>query len=209
MNDSNLLQDKPIGLKAFEHFMYADHHPRIEMGDNYRFTFKIWVITTGGTIEKTYSEDEGSLENRESLLRNKLLSKLRLPTVDVQVKAIMAKDSLLMDEADRQKIADCLANYFDDAHGILVLHGTDTLDKSLEFCHNAHPNPPIPIVFTGAMKPAGFDDSDALQNFTEALYATQIMEAGYYTSFHGQLFMGKHINKNRDKRTFEGELFKT
>ncbi len=168
---------------------------------------KIAILTTGGTIEKTYSEEEGSLENRESLLRQKLLKKLRLPGCQISVKVVMSKDSLYMIDEDREKIFNSLAQHFKKTDAILVLHGTDTLDKTLKYCYERMPKPPIPVVFTGAMKPAGFDDSDALQNFTEALFASQIVKPGYYLSFHGQLFIGPNVKKNKDLRTFEGVRF--
>ncbi len=168
----------------------------------------IWVLTTGGTIEKTYSEEEGSLKNRESLLRQKLLNKLRLPTANIQIKTIMAKDSLLMDELDRKLIYNAINETFSDADAIIVLHGTDTLEKTLKYCHQQLNSPKIPVVFTGAMKPAGFDDSDAIQNFTEAVMASQVVKPGYYLAFHGQLFVGPNVIKNKNKMTFEGSLFK-
>ncbi|MCB0392711.1 MAG: asparaginase [Bdellovibrionales bacterium] len=163
----------------------------------------ILIITTGGTFEKSYSEDEGLLANRESQIKQKLLDKLRLPNTDVKVKAIMAKDSLDMTPSDRAKILDNIKEAIPVFQAIIVVHGTDTLDQSLQFCEQQLKTPAIPIIFTGAMKPAGFDDSDALQNFTEALYAAKIVDPGYYLSFHGQLFHGTKIKKNKSTRTFE------
>ena len=163
----------------------------------------IWVMTTGGTIEKSYSEEEGSLKNRESLLRKKLIEKLRLPCTNIKVKEIMAKDSLEMDDDDREKICLHIQEALAHADAIVVLHGTDSLDKTLQYCYQHLSSPPKPVVFTGAMKPAGFDDSDALQNFTEALFASQFVEPDYYLAFHGQLFSGPFIKKNKEKNTFE------
>jgi L-asparaginase len=168
----------------------------------------IWVITTGGTIEKTYSEDEGFLENRESVLRDKFLNKLRLPDLKISVLGLMAKDSLLMTDEDREKISTAISSLAPKSQALVVLHGTDTLDKTLLYCHEKIKEPSVPVVFTGAMKPAGFDDSDALQNFTEALLASRILPTGYYLSFHGQVFEGPIVRKNKEKRTFEGDLFK-
>ena len=163
----------------------------------------IWILTTGGTIEKSYSEDEGSLENRESLLQRKLIEKLRIPYTEVKVKTLMAKDSLHMTDEDREIIFQSIKESLGQCDGIVVLHGTDTLDKTLLYCYNQLAKPSIPVVFTGAMKPAGFDDSDALQNFTEALYASQVVTPGYYLSFHGHLFHGPNFKKNKLLRTFE------
>ncbi|MCB0355706.1 MAG: asparaginase [Bdellovibrionales bacterium] len=164
---------------------------------------KIWIFTTGGTIEKSYSEDEGSLANRESVLKQKLLEKLRLPYTQVCINTILAKDSLDMNDEDRQLIFQRIQQALNEADGIVVLHGTDTLDVTMRFCESRLPQPTKAIIFTGAMKPAGFDDSDAIQNFTEALYAAQVADPGYYLSFHGQLFKGTHIQKNKQLRTFE------
>ena len=164
---------------------------------------KVWILTTGGTIEKSYSEEEGSLENRESLLQRKLLEKLRLPHTEVKVKTLMAKDSLHMTEKDREIIFQHIQEAQTQADGLVILHGTDTLDKTLAHCYNRMAHPKKPVIFTGAMKPAGFDDSDALQNFTEALFASQFAPPAYYLSFHGHLFQGPGFVKDKVKRTFK------
>jgi L-asparaginase len=62
---------------------------------------------------------------------------------------------------------------------------------------------PITLVLTGAMKPFGFEDSDALQNFIEALYACRLAPPGIYISFHNKLHSMPGVRKNRDKKTFE------
>jgi L-asparaginase len=63
--------------------------------------------------------------------------------------------------------------------------------------------PAQPIVFTGAMKPMGFEDSDAAQNITEALLATKILKPGVYISFHNRVFELPRVRKNKETRTFE------
>jgi L-asparaginase len=163
---------------------------------------KILVLTTGGTIEKSYSEDDGSIANRESIFRDKLLRRLRLPHTDVQVEQIMAKDSLDMDDADRRRIAGRIEGAFAQCDGIVVLHGTDTVDHTLAACSALIAHVDKPVVFTGAMRPAGFDDSDAQQNFTEALLAAQILAPGLYLSFHGHLFSGPTFKKDKIQKTF-------
>jgi len=163
----------------------------------------VLVLTTGGTIEKSYSEQDGSIVNRQSQLRGKLLSKLRLPFTDIEVLELMQKDSLDMTPEDRTFICRQISLSFERKVPIVVLHGTDTLVGTLTVCRTGIPSPQVPVVFTGAMRPAGFDDSDALQNFTEALFAAQILQPGFYVSFHGRLFRDAQIRKNREKGTFE------
>jgi L-asparaginase/Glu-tRNA(Gln) amidotransferase subunit D len=52
----------------------------------------IYVLTTGGTMEKVYSEKSGSVANVESKI-DRYLSRLRLPDCEVNVVALMNKDS--------------------------------------------------------------------------------------------------------------------
>jgi L-asparaginase len=64
---------------------------------------KIALITTGGTIEKTYDEQTGELGNRRSIVR-RMLSELRLEGTEVEVLELMSKDSLEMTDADRRRV---------------------------------------------------------------------------------------------------------
>ena len=164
---------------------------------------KIIILTTGGTIEKCYSEYDGSLKNRQSRLKKSLLSRLRLPHTKVHLEEIMAKDSLHMTLEDREEIRQKVFNYFQKKQPIVVLHGTDTMVETAVYCHDQCPDPPVPVVFTGAMKPLGFEDSDATQNFVEALCLCQVMDPGFYVSFHNQIFKVPRVRKNRRRRTFE------
>ena len=166
---------------------------------------KIYLLTTGGTIEKTYDEVEGTLFNRETVIKNKIQNRLRLPYVDIEVHSIMAKDSLDMDTSDREKICEEVLDLAkNDDCPIVVLHGTDTMQQTAEILESKKAALEVPIIFTGAMKPLGFEDSDALQNVTEALYAAQIIQPGVYISFHNRLFNVPGVRKNHFKRTFEG-----
>ena len=164
---------------------------------------RILVFTTGGTIEKSYCESEGTIRNRESIIHDKLVQRLRLPHTELLVSEIMAKDSLQMDDKDRQLICDRLQENLSKFDGIVVLHGTDTMEHTLNVCYQRLKHPPVAIVFTGAMKPAGFEDSDARQNVAEALLAAQFLAPGFYISFHSQIFPAPHVTKNKQRLTFE------
>ncbi len=161
------------------------------------------VLATGGTIEKIYDEFEGSLHNRETIVKNKILQKLRLPYTDITVKQIMSKDSLMMDDADRLFILSSLKAHESGVQPIVVLHGTDTMDLTSKYCFDHYPSVSVPVVFTGAMKPLGFDDSDAAQNVIEAIFAARILSPGYYVTFHGKLFKVPNFRKNKERATFE------
>ena len=64
---------------------------------------KVNVITTGGTIEKVYSEQTSTVENLDNQI-DRYLGRLRLPDCDVRVVPLMNKDSLEMTDADRSAI---------------------------------------------------------------------------------------------------------
>ena len=166
---------------------------------------EVTIITTGGTIEKTYDEFDGSLENRGTSIKNRILSKLRLPYTNIHVLPLISKDSLYMDDEDRALMCKTLAVEVKKNCPIVVLHGTDTMALSAEYCFDRIKNLQVPVVFTGAMIPMGFEDTDATQNVTEALLSAKLLPPGFYISFHNQIFHVPHVKKNKDKRTFEAE----
>lgn len=163
---------------------------------------RVIVLTTGGTIEKIYNERTGALENQSSIIKNHLLDHLRLKHTSIEVIALMSKDSLDMTEEDRVTICHAIRDYCSMEIPILVLHGTDTLEQTARYCWKHFTNVTVPVVFTGAMKPLGYMDSDAGQNFIEALTAGKLLGPGYYVAFHGGIFMVPHVTKDHRLGTF-------
>lgn len=164
---------------------------------------KVVLITTGGTIEKTYDESNGSLTNRESIIQRHIISKLRLPYTDIHIFNIINKDSLNFTDYDRTLLAKTISLQMEKGVPIIILHGTDTMARSAEFCLRNIVNISVPVIFTGAMKPMEITDSDATQNVTEALVASKILGEGIYISFHGKVFSVPGVRKNPGLRTFE------
>ncbi len=164
---------------------------------------RIIVISTGGTIEKTYDEGDGSLENKKSIILQQIIKKLRLPYKDIEVIALMAKDSLLMTDADRALIGQWVQDKLKENCPIVIIHGTDTMEITAKYLFDTIKAPSQPIILTGAMRPIEFENSDAIQNVTEALYASRISAPGFYISFHSELFKVPRVRKNKTKGTFE------
>jgi len=169
---------------------------------------KIALITTGGTIEKIYDEQRGELVNRRSIV-GRMLSELRLEGTEVSVLELMSKDSQEMTEADRLRILEAVlaaspggTEAEPEPAGIVVLHGTDTLATTGEKLVAAIPAPRVPIVLTGAMRPFDMKQSDALQNLTEALFATGILAPGIYCVAHGRALPFPGVRKDRERGTF-------
>ncbi len=57
--------------------------------------FDLTIVSTGGTIEKTYEAASGSLSNRETVLDH-MLAQLRIPDLQITRLRLMNKDSLEM-----------------------------------------------------------------------------------------------------------------
>lgn len=164
----------------------------------------ITLITTGGTIEKTYDERTGQLDNRNSIV-DRMLRRLRLEETRVCCVGLMSKDSLLMTDDDRASIVEAVRSALADSPaGVVVLHGTDTLQQTGERLHAELGTPAAPVILTGAMRPFEMKRSDALQNLTEALFATCVLPGGVYCVAHGRALKFPGVVKDREKGTFSG-----
>ncbi len=164
---------------------------------------RITVIVTGGTIEKTYNEHDGSLANRKSKLESKVLGRLKLPYTRTKIIKLMAKDSLYMTDEDRALIVNTLKKEMRKGHPIVVVHGTDTMATTAELAQQKIKKPKVPAIFTGAIRPFAVEGSDAFQNVTESLLAAQWLAAGFYICFHNRIFTVPDVRKNKRRRTFE------
>jgi L-asparaginase len=161
----------------------------------------IYVLTTGGTIEKMYSERAGTVVNDASRIGD-YLDMLRLPDTDVQVVPIMNKDSLEMTIEDRALLVAQMAVLLPSSCPMVITHGTDTMAETGVYIQSAFPDLSVPVILTGAMRPLGFDHSDGLQNLTESLLAARLLAPGVYIAFHGRVFPADRAMKDRDLGTF-------
>lgn len=169
----------------------------------------VTLITTGGTIEKTYDEASGTLNNRRSIVR-RMLRRLRLEETTVNILELLSKDSLDMTDADRARIVEAVRasgataprGTFAPGSGVVVLHGTDTLTVTGERILHDIPSPGVPIVLTGAMRPYEMQRSDALQNLTEAIFALGTLAPGVYCVAHGRAMVFPGVTKDRSRGTF-------
>src|SRR5580658_2354361 len=97
---------------------------------------RIFLLSTGGTIEKVYSEQSGVVENRAAKL-DRYLRMLRLPDAEIQTIHLMNKDSLEITDEDRGEIRDRVAVLLAEGVPIVISHGTDTMVETgryLEKC---------------------------------------------------------------------------
>ena len=167
-------------------------------------TFRIALISTGGTIEKTYDELGGVLSNKLSVL-DMLLATLELRGVTIDRVPLRNKDSLDMSESDHDLIADTAELMSRNHDGVVIVHGTDRLAKTGDRIHErleAKGGARRAVVLTGAMRPYEMRRTDATQNVTEALVAVQLLAPGVYVAMHNRVLQFPGVVKDAKQGTF-------
>ena len=127
---------------------------------------------------------------------------LRLPDLDIDNHDLTRKDSLELTDEDRERILAAVRELLPQRDAILVIHGIDTLELTGEMLCRALPEPDVPILPTGAMRPYEFRDSDAQQNVTEALLAARFAAPSVYAVMHGRVLRFPGVVKDRQALTF-------
>ena len=156
----------------------------------------IKIYTTGGTIDKTYFDQKSAYQVGEPQASG-VLERANV-VVDYEVVPIMQKDSLDLDDSDREMIRAIIAA--DPAQRAVVTHGTDTMIETAMYLKEVANKT---IVLTGSMYPAQYRDSDAVFNLGCALIAAQILDPGIYIAMNGRLFDPQVSEKNVALNRFE------
>lgn len=172
------------------------------IGNEHSGVLDIAVLTTGGTIEKTYDAHRGKLQNTMSVLDH-IIDELVLEEIVLHRQTLMSKDSLDMTPEDHLEIARAAIEASQSHDGVLVIHGTDRLAETGEaICRLAGATLNSPIVLTGAMRPWVLRDSDAHQNVTEAILAVQLLAPGVYVCMHSRVLRFPGVIKDRKRLRF-------
>lgn len=153
------------------------------------------ILTTGGTIDKVYFDALSEYQIGPTTLPD-ILSENNVH-VPHRVTQLMRKDSLELNDEDRQAIHDAVTA--SDADKILVTHGTDTMVQTGRLLADIAGKT---IVLTGSMQPATLRHSDAAFNVGFALAATQTLAHGVYVAMNGEVFDPLHAKKDRAAHRF-------
>ena len=156
----------------------------------------IRIFTTGGTIDKTYFDSKDTYHVGEPQAHG-VLERSNV-VVDYEVLAVLQKDSLDLDDADREAIRNAIVS--DPADQVIVTHGTDTMVETAKALLSISGKT---IVLTGSMYPAQYRDSDAVFNLGCALIAVQTLGQGVYIAMNGRLFDPRTSEKNVALNRFE------
>ena len=157
---------------------------------------KLLIITTGGTIDKIYFDDKSDYQIGEPQI-SQILHAMHV-AFEVEVSALMRKDSLHIGEKERNLIH--AAVEASDASHILITHGSDTMIETAKVLSDIEGKT---IVMTGALNPARFRDSDAIFNIGCAVGSVQCLPAGVYIAMNGKVWIPEEVRKNRRENRFE------
>jgi L-asparaginase len=157
------------------------------------------IINTGGTFNKRYNPLKGELEvPKDSIALDGILKYFY--NLEYNLINIIHKDSLDILDCDREDIAKTIKNSNQDK--ILIIHGTDTMDKTAEFLNKNIVDKKI--LLTGAMVPVSIDGIEASTNLSMSIgYLLNAVEDGIYISMHGLVDKYKKVYKNREVGVFQ------
>jgi L-asparaginase len=166
----------------------------------------IFLITTGGTIEKSYSERTGEVSNFESKIES-YIDKIWLPHTRIEVLSLLAKDSRDLTTEDRNLLlSEILSRHFHHCP-FVITHGTDTVLDTAKYLEAHLLGLSVPVILTGAMRPLGFENSDGIQNLAESIFAAKILQPGVYLVMHGEVFHIHRAKKDLELGTFVEQNF--
>ena len=154
------------------------------------------IITTGGTIDKIYFDDKSDYQVGEPQI-SQILNAMHV-AFEFEVMALLRKDSLHLDDRDRQLIRSAIEAT--DTQHVLITHGTDTMVETAAQLEGLEGKT---IVLTGSLNPARFRDSDAIFNIGCAVGAVQCLPPGVYLAMNGKVWRPQGVRKNVRENRFE------
>ncbi|MBO0594947.1 asparaginase [Nesterenkonia sp. E16_7] len=170
---------------------------------------RIVVLATGGTISSRPSSEGGSRakDSAADLIRGLELHGLDDFGVDadgagvsLESEDIAVQNSFNFSFADLSRIAHAVARILRraDVDGVVVTHGTDTMEETLALLGFTHDDP-RPVVFTGAQRSPDQFDSDGPRNLHDAIRTAASPASrgqGVLLVFGGEIHSALGLRKN-------------
>ena len=158
---------------------------------------RILVLTTGGTIAGVQKEQDGAYQ-AGVLAPDRLLSSVALPEyISVDTDAFCSLDSNDLTFGHLSALYERLCRAQDEYDGIVITHGTDTMEETAFFLSLVL-RPRIPVVFTGAMRPATALSADGPANLKNAVVlaaSSASKNYGILCCMNDTIFCGHTLHK--------------
>lgn len=159
---------------------------------------RVSVITTGGTIASKHNE-EGRLSSG-AMSGEELKDLLDLPNdIEIDILSMVQKPSMHITFEDLDAIREKINYLFENdlTDGVVVTHGTDTLEESAYFLDLTISNK-RPVVVTGSQRSPEQLGSDAFINLRHAIYTAcddQLLNIGTVVVFNERIFAAQYVKK--------------
>ncbi|MEN0643414.1 asparaginase [Alkalicoccobacillus gibsonii] len=159
---------------------------------------KVVLLTTGGTIASTENES-GKLVAGE-LTGEELANLCNLPNdIHVTVRSMLQKPSvhITLDDWLELKNEIEVALLDEEVSGVVVTHGTDTLEETAYFLDLVIRDA-RPVIVTGSQRGPEQLGSDAFINLRHAIYAAcheSLRDVGTVVVFNERLFAARYVKK--------------
>ena len=165
---------------------------------------RIVILGTGGTIAgqaRSAADNTGYVAGTIGVA-DLIAAVPPLAAFPIEAEQVAQIDSKDMTFAVWRALAQRLAHHLarEDVAGIVVTHGTDTLEETAYFLHRVLA-PTRPVVLTAAMRPAGALAADGPQNLLDAVRLASSQEArGVLVCMAGTIHAGCEVRKEHPYR---------
>lgn len=170
---------------------------------------KICILFCGGTIMMSPDPKTGALDVSGGI--TDLLS------IEPKLKEVYDMDAIFIDNIDSTNmkpfhwdilVKNIVENY-DNYDGFVITHGTNTMAYTSSALSFALLGIGKPVVLTGAQIPANRLESDARQNFVNAVKLASMDISGVYVVFGSRIILGCRAKKDNERelnafKTFNG-----
>ncbi len=155
------------------------------------------VLSTGGTISSRPQDDDAmvSTDGADELVGRSLVGS----GVDVEAVDVLRAGSYNLTLADLRRVQDAVTAQLarPEVDGVVVTHGTDTLEETAFLLDLVHDDP-RPVVVTGAQRSADASDGDGPRNLGDAIAvaaAPAARDCGVLVVFSGVVLPARGTRK--------------
>ncbi|MCY8341304.1 asparaginase [Bacillus haynesii] len=160
---------------------------------------KIILLSTGGTIASKPDPETGLLE-AGAMTGEELSEMCRLPShIDIKIKSVFQLPSSHMTFHHLKILKESIESFFrnEDVAGIVISHGTDTLEETSYFLDLVISDE-RPVVLTGSQRGPTLDGTDAFVNLRQAFLLAAHPDArglGVTVLFNERVFAARYVKK--------------